>query len=605
MKLASLRVTNFRSIRNTLEIPITDIHAFIGENNTGKSNLIRAVSILTAAGSAELSGEDFNNPEQPIIIRAKFTRLTDAEKLRWRPYLVSGNLVLEKHFSLEKDERSGKIRVGTEFHGYKSEPTATFLSIAKIEAEAGGGRVNWVDLVTTNSLPEYFLREGRCTKPQYQTGLQRYLGENEVEYDEPNLSATQALGLPSNVVAWLPQIHILKAITDYSREIEKRSTSTIFRKLMADLFERMLQSDPKYLEILNSLKSIHALLNRTPDVPGNRMSSIDLVENTLTVFLRNLMPSVQQVSMAVSLGELKDMFSAGVELKINDGVETGVLLKGDGLQRCLVFSLLHSLIQIERMEPIGSTSSPMTEHKSIILCIEEPELYIHPQLCKLFYDVMVEFSKNDQVIYTTLSPLFIDAYECGNISIVRKVNEVVGTEVRPHDPQKLAGLKDDQVFKCLARLNTTVNEMFFARKVLLVEGPEDEIAVVAVLLEEGKIKNRVEEIGWSIVNTGGKGNIKSFQRILNSFAIPYTVLHDSDLFEGMNPDSRATNEKDNAAILALAGSQPVVMYPTKLERTLGLPPGSHLKDQYAAYKLFLDPNSITNELRGIVDQIFV
>ena len=75
------------------------------------------------------------------------------------------------------------------------------------------------------------------------------MNENEIVYDEPDLSATQALGLPSYVVASLPKFYLLKAITDYSDEIDKRSTSTTFMKLLADLSDRISKQDPSYQKI--------------------------------------------------------------------------------------------------------------------------------------------------------------------------------------------------------------------------------------------------------------------------------------------------------------------------------------------------------------------
>lgn len=74
-----------------------------------------------------------------------------------------------------------------------------------------------------------------------------------------------------------------------------------------------------------------------------------------------------------------------------------------------------------------------------------------------------------------------------------------------------------------------MNELFFAKRVLLVEGPEDVIAVVAVLKALGRIVSRPEELEWSIISCGGKEDIPFFQRVLNAFAIPYSVLHDLDL----------------------------------------------------------------------------
>jgi len=136
----------------------------------------------------------------------------------------------------------------------------------------------------------------------------------------------------------------------------------------------------------------------------------------------------------------------------------------------------------------------------------------------------------------------------------------------------------------------------------LVEGPEDQIAVTAYLLSEGKIKNRIEEMDWSIVVAGGKEAIPFFQRVLNAFGIPYTVLHDTDVVPEMPAEEKNHHEKINATISVLAGSRPLVRFPIKLEASLGLV--EHLKDQYKAHAFFQDNTHLTAEFKDIVGKVF-
>lgn len=174
--------------------------ALIGDNNSGKSNLLRAIDVLVSAGAGRLTKDDFKDPETPIIIKGTFDSLTESERKRWKSYLVEGHLILEKRVSLVVDDRSGKEKVSAEFHGYRAEPSAWYLSLRKI-IDKYGDRPKWADIVKEASLPDYFLQDGKCTKGDFTKGLERYLAENDVEYDPPDSSTTQALGLQSNVVA--------------------------------------------------------------------------------------------------------------------------------------------------------------------------------------------------------------------------------------------------------------------------------------------------------------------------------------------------------------------------------------------------------------------
>lgn len=350
MILKGLRIQNFRSIKDTGEIPVQRLLALIGENNCGKSNILLAVERLVSGGAAGTTREDFNDPGNPITVKGTFGDLSPVEQRTWKTYLVKGELLLEKWLSLETDARSGKLKVQGEFHGYRAEPKDWFLSLDKI-GDRCGNRPNWRSIVEENHLPAYFLQDGNCNKTIFSKALSRYLADEDVEYDEPDLSETHALGLESNVVATLPSVYFLRAITDYSDEIDKRTTSTTFRRLMGDLSERILRSDPGYAKIERALQSIKELLNGVTGEDANlRLQALTTIETRITSLLKKLMPSVQGISLAVEIDEIKEIFSRGIALSVDDGIDTDVLAKGHGLQRCIVFTLLQALIMNERGE---------------------------------------------------------------------------------------------------------------------------------------------------------------------------------------------------------------------------------------------------------------
>lgn len=602
MRLTRLQVKNLRSVRNSGEFPVKPLFALVGENNTGKSNLLRAVDVLLSAGAGKLAHEDFNDESAPIIIKGVFGDLSPSEKKRWRPYLVGDTLSLEKHVSLMTDDRTGKDKLEAEFHGYRAEPTLWYLSLQKIQ-EKLGDRPKWADIAKEYKLPDYFLEDGKLTKAAYSKALARYLVENDVDFDAPDLSATQALGLQSNVVASLPHVYLLSAITDYSDEIDRRSSSSTFRRLMAALSERILEKDPRFIELQKALATIRGLLNPTPTEGASpRIESLATVEAKITDLLRRVMPSVTGVSLTVEIEDVKDIFSAGVSLSVNDGVDTDVLAKGHGLQRCIVFTLLQTFILNERNQLIAAGAGALPSPDPIILLVEEPELYIHPQLSKLFFDVMASFADTDQVIYTTHSPLFVDAYEAELVSIVSKPDPATGTLIRSCDVTAFDGLDDRKLFQGFTKLNPSMNELFFAKRVLLVEGPEDSIAIAATLKALGRIATRPEELEWSVIACGGKASIPFFQRVLNAFAIPYAVLHDMDITAVMPANDKVTHERQNNTIASLIRGNRIHSYPVKLENSLGLP--THFSDQYAAHVFFSDPAKITKEVKDIVAAVF-
>lgn len=580
MRIKTVSISNFKSIRSIDEFPVTSYQALVGENNSGKSNILSAIDSFLSAGTGGIDKDSFYDKTQPIIIKIAFSNLSERERINWRPYLVGGELILEKQIAHSTSGDSEKPKISAEFHGYKAEPSDWFLSFDKI-ADQKGSRPKWIQIVDENNLPDYFLVEGKCNKSIFSAALERYLRENEVNYDAPDLSETQALGLKSRVIASLPSFYLLKAISDYSAETDKRSSTTTFRRLMADLSERILQKDERFSELEKAFTTINCLLGQSTSDDIERLGTLKVIEEKFTEILKTLMPSVQGTALSVEIESFSSIFARGVGLEIDDGISTDVLSKGHGLQRCIIFTLLRTLILNQRNQLVPVEGDEHEDQRTIILAVEEPELYIHPQLCKLFSDVLREFSESDQVLFITHSPLFVDASESESIAVVRKDSFEIGTKITCCDTTAFEGLTDRKIYKGYTRFNPEINELFFAKNVILVEGPEDRIALTLYLQHEGKIQHRTEELDHSIIVAGGKSSMPFFQRVMNSFDIPYIVLHDNDIVDGMNPDAKATEEGRNQAISDLLNGNRVVTFPVKLEQSLGY--AGHLRDQYDAY----------------------
>ncbi len=84
MKLSKLKIKNFRSIRD-LEIEMGDICAFIGPNNSGKSNILRALNVILGESYPSVrtfTNEDFRNYDdsKPVEIGVLFDQpFTDSK----------------------------------------------------------------------------------------------------------------------------------------------------------------------------------------------------------------------------------------------------------------------------------------------------------------------------------------------------------------------------------------------------------------------------------------------------------------------------------------------------------------------------------------------
>ncbi|MBK6785212.1 MAG: AAA family ATPase [Saprospiraceae bacterium] len=79
--------------------------------------------------------------------------------------------------------------------------------------------------------------------------------------------------------------------------------------------------------------------------------------------------------------------------------------KGSGLQR-LGYILLHSKM-ISKLKK-----------KSVILCIDEPDVYLHQGLHKKLHSHLLELAKSNQILITSHSQTFIDCYQLDNVFLL-------------------------------------------------------------------------------------------------------------------------------------------------------------------------------------------
>lgn len=604
MKLINLKIQNYRSIVDSEDLHIEELQSFVGENNVGKSNILYALQIFLTSGAGGVNQDDFYNAGKPIVITATFSKLTPKERKNLRIYLLGDKLILEKCISLIPDKKSAKLKPQTEYHGYIATPKDWWLSIDKI-IEKVGEKPNWETIAKENDIYDYVKNEkGKVNKTSYQEGIKRIIIEREdIEFEEPKLGETQALGLQPVLLNELPNYYILPAITDYSDEISRQASNTNFRRLMGDIADRIIKYDTRFQQIETALKDLKYLLNlpekgEKREDHQKRLKILDDVEEKLEKIISKLMPTVCGVRIKVTVDEIKNIFSQGVSMEINDGKYTDVLNKGHGLQRCVVFSLLQALIMNQRGElikaPEGEEKKDLINpSKTFIIAIEEPELYIHPQMQRLIFGVLKDFSENDQVLYSTHSPSFVNIGEYEKIGVVKKESVDIGTKINQCSPKILDAETERKTFQFLTSFGLEQNQMFFAKNVMLVEGEEDIIAIYATGRHLKLFKEFPEELGYYVISAGNKQEMLKFMKLLNAFKIPYVILHELD----GNPES-----EDNKKIKQLLNENKSVELAQRMENSVGH--DGHFSNKYSAKKYFENPDNIKDEFKEKVKQLF-
>ncbi len=224
------------------------------------------------------------------------------------------------------------------------------------------------------------------------------------------------------------------------------------------------------------------------------------------------------------------------DTSINDNYDIAIEELGDGNKNLVLFALIRSYAKNFKKEAQG------------ILAIEEPEIYLHPQARRHLYSVFKEIVKdsNIQVIITTHSASFINTEEFYQIGLVSKCNSE-GTKVAVVKKEDLVDFckntgvpKDKTTSENISEFYSTtsnyrLNEAFFAKSLILVEGETEEMAM-PIYLENAGVK--CDYSGISIIGVGGKNQIPKYWRLFKKFHLPLLVVFDND----NSPDKKQSNK---------------------------------------------------------------
>jgi hypothetical protein len=104
-----------------------------------------------------------------------------------------------------------------------------------------------------------------------------------------------------------------------------------------------------------------------------------------------------------------------------------------------------------------------------------------------------------------------------------------------------------------------MREMFFAPKIVLVEGLEDVAYITSALLLSGRWEEW-RSGGAQLVPVGGKSELVQPLAIAQLLSIPVFVIFDADGNE-TRPDPRNLHKLDNERLLKLLGGDPTVPFP--------------------------------------------
>lgn len=268
-------------------------------------------------------------------------------------------------------------------------------------------------------------------------------------------------------------------------------------------------------KVATMIKQINDLAK---DVKNEISEELDKTTDKLQKNLSDIFPEhIVDIEPQVGKLDVDKILATGTHLQVAnaDGKFYPLANQGSGLQRAFLWSAIEALADSGKMKS-GRNSIKNEEPK--ILLVEEPESFLHPPAIRSAREALYKIAEleNWQVMITTHSPIFIDVSKPHTTIIRVEKNEENATKIFSTEKANFSEDERERL-QMIRNCHPTINEFFFASKIILVEGDTEQVALTQVKSED-----------TTILNCRGKANIPMFEKILNHFGMSYIVIHDLD-----------------------------------------------------------------------------
>ncbi len=566
MKLTHLHIQNFRSCRD-ITLELTGMHALVGANNAGKSSVLRALDFLFNPSTKSLNEESFWNKDTSLEIRVEaiFSCLTDNEKEALGAYLKpDGTFHMARSAKLgvkggesesESEKDDEKIAIGQ--HYKKPMPEPEWLQEPSIN---GKNITEWwknKEQLIVNGISFADLWSGINKKPsveEWKEKAKEFVSAHADKIPMKDAWIDNPKGYANVLKGTLPFFILVPAVRDVTEE-SKGTKSSPFGKLLNTILDTVTQEKKEKIDGL--LGEVAKQMNRGGG--DERVPIIAETEKQLNKLLSDFFTGCN-LEIEFETPTLEVLLSTP-KLFVDDGFRNAAENKGHGLQRAVIFTILRRYAEY-------MTSSTDGKKRNLILAVEEPELYMHPQAQRTIRRVFRKIAEGgDQVFFSTHSSLLVDvAYfdeiirmesrfenDNGKRTIVSMawqlpMARMIG-DIEARFPNLKGKVKPESMRDLYSHVyNPRRNEGFFASKIILVEGLTEEysLPIYADVLPNCAFDPQ----GISVVECGGKGSIDRLFRIFNELHIPCYMLFD---YDSGNSDMKIINKSKE--LLALAGEQ--------------------------------------------------
>ncbi len=519
MQIESVKIKNFRCFKEA-EIDFQRCHALVGENGTGKTSVIEAISLATSSGVSHLSEQDFNNEDAgDLSIQVTFdepflNRLPDG-------YVTQDIPCRNIMFSAHRREKAAPGKA-------LSDP----FVIEKFSVPIEYDKSHIPDVATGTA--------SRVTIPIA-------VSKTANGYESPRKTSSSKFSFTPTRLTLQNEMINFPDVFYFDRDREEQARvgyNSLLQKVTKDLNWRFRKSWNSN-DIMGKWDSFYQSVISTV---------IDSKNDRLIRPIQEKLKSVAGIDFSdleLSLLDIEQPFSKSFFALRGGTNQIEQRRFGSGISILIAYFLLETISKLSK--------------EAVIFLIDEPELHLHPQLQNSLFH---EFLDSDiQTIYTTQSDCFINISEWRSVTRFTPQSEILPDRSKLDElieGQKLAAHLDEikKWHQHQSIFFREDNQLLFARKCLLVEGPAEKYGLPILAQKLSKCLADV-----TIISCNGKTKIPYYQLLCKAFLIPFFTLFDLD--------SGRCDAGDNKRPYSFADPAARFTFTTSFEKVFGLNENDH------------------------------
>lgn len=496
MKLTELQIQGYKCFRDITKIPIQNLSVLIGENDSGKSSILKALELLLSKLMPKdedyFALNDVTHDEFTII--GKFILSESDNKDQLKNFVVDNELVIKKVF--KKSE------------AFKTFNTKSVFQDEKLE------NYSVLDATETKQLL-IDLNIAMCSNQQERhTAIKEYIELN----NEILPKTTKEVEISFNTIS--PYIPIFQY---YGSHIYGNPQALV-KKTLDDIYSSYFYDEAGDLKI-QSLKGLKqkALTQLNKHIKENLLAKIKVYN-----------PKVSGIQGRLDIDFSRGLDFQGLELDDGNGFKL-IDQKGEGSKKKLFLSILEWDKEVQK---------DLVNSRSVMRVYDEPDTSLHYDAQRKMFNAISEVANNPksntQAIIATHSIVMVDRSPAK--SIIQVVQENGCSEIdflKSDDNQDISDFLG-QISLIGGIKNSSI---FYEKCFLIVEGESEENAIPKIYK---KLFGRtLSEYGIVLINLHSNGAWYNFLKLLNNNKKHCTVMLLDNDTQNPNCGANVTTNKLN------------------------------------------------------------